>query len=192
MKFNKIKLFGLAALLSANLSAKAANPGQSGQTNDSTSNKTVKMGTLTIQQMEDFINEANLRLKVLYNKLTDPRTSAQERKGASAEYSDLEDKRDEMQIRLNAARAGKTIVLSTDTIGQNMTIEQMQQYVNKTEKILYKMEHKLASPKITKEEYLRLHKEYKELRREFKAVKKRLEIAQRANAISFNAGRGDR
>ncbi|MBR3510655.1 MAG: hypothetical protein IKN73_01180 [Alphaproteobacteria bacterium] len=186
MKFNKIKLFGLAALLTANLSAKAAGSGQFVSQNDSIADKIVRMDNLTVQQMETFIAEANVIIANLRQKIRNPLTTKEERLKAYKECENLENSREDMQKRLEAMRNGSTTyVIPTDTLGQNMTIEQMQKYINTANKELQKLLKVVDSPKISMEEHYRLHHECRRLRRNIDAVQKRLDEARRT--IAYNS-----
>jgi TolA-binding protein len=191
MKFNKIKLFGLAALLSANLSAKAANTDQTTPVNDSTHTKAVKiMDSMTIQQMEDFINEANLKLAKLRQKIRDPYTHKNERLAACDAYDKLEEERDDMVIMLDAKRTGKTLVLYD--IPENLTIVEMQQYIKIANKEINKLLKQVDSPDLSPEARQTVYNEYKKWKRNRDEMQKRLEAAQRSSTISYNSGYGSR
>ena len=101
---NKIKTLLLGGLLTTSLAACAVNAEQPVQTNDSAANKTIKQDTLTIEQMEKYIKEADMVLIRLQEKIDSKGTNPEKRFEARRKYKLIKNSRDEMQQRLNEMR----------------------------------------------------------------------------------------
>ena len=95
---------------------------------------------------------------------------------AYAAYEKLEYERDDMVLRLEAARNGTTCILPTNTFGQNMNIEQMQAFLEKADREIYKWAVKADSPILSLEEREKADNEYKRLKRFRDTIRKRLDM----------------
>lgn len=188
MNKTKLKTLFLGALLTTSLSAKAVNSDQNTHVNDSTSNKTIKMENLTIAQMETFINEANVALAQLLQKIRNPHTPHQERLDAFDAYEKLEFQRDDMVKMLEAKRSGKTFVLNYAEGLENLTIEELRQYISDADKKIYRLERKGVSPQLSSEAREKIHEEYKDLKRRRNEAQKRLDALSMQIVAANEAG----
>ena len=106
---NKVKTLLLGGLLTTSLAACAVNAEQPVQTNDSAANKTIKQDTLTIEQMEKYIKEADMTLLKLQEVIDNDNISSEHQLEARRAYNRIKYRRDEMQKQLNEIRKNTVV-----------------------------------------------------------------------------------
>ena len=116
MKANKLKTAGLIALLSASMSAHAVNATEQNTTSGDadTPKKNIVQEDLTIAQMEEYIKDANIELRRLARIVQSAHVKQKDYEQAWFSMMDVRKNRDEMQKKLDAARAKTSTIMFND------------------------------------------------------------------------------